>query len=421
LFIKQWTLAWRFAEQRAAAEAEQAAEAADEDSGAAAVREPLSDTAREALRQEQHSTLATIDTQLRHLMRLGVAAALLLGMWFIWSDTLPALRALDRIPVWPAAQRVTDVPTVDAAATTGVQRAAVPAAASEPAPTEPPVEAVFEPEVPIEGTSVADVLLTLLIAVLTFLAGRNVPGLLEVLLLERLPLNSGARNAVTTLSGYAIMLSGVLIGSQVVGLRWENVQWLVAALGVGLGFGLQEIFANFVSGLILLFERPIRVGDVITLDDVTGSVTRIQIRATTITDWDRKELIVPNKDLITGRLLNWTLADRINRLVIQVGVAYGSDTQRVHDLLLQIAQQHPDVLEDPAPLVTFEAFGDSTLDFVLRCYLSGLNDRLPVLHALNCTIHQRFAAAGIEIAFPQRDLHIRSYVNLPPGDAAPAA
>jgi potassium efflux system protein len=188
-----------------------------------------------------------------------------------------------------------------------------------------------------------------------------------------------------------------------------------------LGFGLQEIFANFVSGLILLFERPIRIGDVITLEDVTGTVTRIQIRATTITDWDRKELVVPNKDLITGRLLNWTLGDRVNRLVINVGVAYGSDTRQVHELLLQIADQHPDVLEDPAPLVTFEAFGDSTLNFVLRCYLSSLGDRLPTLHDLNSAIHEQFATAGIEIAFPQRDLHIRSYIPVPPADAADAA
>jgi potassium efflux system protein len=263
----------------------------------------------------------------------------------------------------------------------------------------------------LAGTSWGDVLLTLLIAVVTVLAGRNIPGLLNVFLLERLPLDSGARNAATTLCGYAIMLTGLILGCNALGLRWQNVQWLAAALMVGLGFGLQEIFANFISGLILLFERPIRVGDVITLDDTTGTVSRTRIRATTITNWDRKELVVPNKDLITGRLLNWTLTDKTNRLLLAVGVAYGSDLAKVRDLLEQIVHGHPNVLEDPAPLITFETFGDSTLNYTIRCYLSTLKTRLSTTHELNTAIHDRFAEEGIEIAFPQRDIHIRSDVS----------
>ena len=191
-------------------------------------------------------------------------------------------------------------------------------------------------------------------------------------------------------------------------ITWVSVQWLAAGMTLGLGFGLQEIFPNFVSGLILLFERPIRVGDVITLGDTTGTVTDIRIRATTVTNWDRKEPIVPNKELITGRLLNWTLSDPVNRIVITVGVAYKSDTRKARSILLAVAYEHPNVLRDPTPNVTFEEFGDSTLNFVLRCYLAGMDVRLATIHELHETINDRFNEEEIEIAFPQQGLHIRS-------------
>ena len=137
-------------------------------------------------------------------------------------------------------------------------------------------------------------------------------------------------------------------------------------------------------------------------------MTNIRIRATTVTNWDRKELIVPNKELITGRLLNWTLSDSTNRIVITVGVAYKSDTRKARELILAIAHEHPSVLDDPEPRVTFESFGDSTLNFVLRCYIGSMNIRLDTIHDLNETIHDRFNKEGIEIAFPQRDLHVRT-------------
>jgi potassium efflux system protein len=186
------------------------------------------------------------------------------------------------------------------------------------------------------------------------------------------------------------------------------VQWLVAAISVGLGFGLQEIFANFVSGLIILFERPIRVGDVITIADVSGVVSRIRMRATTIVDGDRKELIIPNKDVITGKVLNWTLSDEVNRIQIAIGIAYGSDTQRAAELLLGAAQNHRDVLKDPPPKVTFEAFGESSLRFVLRCFLPNLDSRSHAVHELNMEIERKFRENAIEIAFPQHDIHVRS-------------
>jgi potassium efflux system protein len=176
---------------------------------------------------------------------------------------------------------------------------------------------------------------------------------------------------------------------------------------------LKDIFANFFSGLIILFERPIRVGDIVTIDQISGVVSRIRMRATTITDWDRKELIIPNKEFITGRVLNWTLSDPVNRVVVNVGIAYGSDTQKATEILLKLAQNHPHVLADPPPRVTLESFGDSALNFVLRCFLPNLENRVTVIHELHMGIDQSFRAAGIEIAFPQHDVHVRS-IEVPP-------
>ena len=176
---------------------------------------------------------------------------------------------------------------------------------------------------------------------------------------------------------------------------------------VGLGFGLQEIFANFVSGLILLFERPIRVGDIITLGDVTGTVTDIRIRATTVTNWDRKELIVPNRELITGRLLNWTLTDTTNRIVINLGLAYDTNVPEAREIILKAVRDHENVLADPGPNVTFEGFGDSCLNFVVRAYVASMDVRLSTVHELHLRIHEELQQRGIEIPFMQVDMNVR--------------
>ena len=166
--------------------------------------------------------------------------------------------------------------------------------------------------------------------------------------------------------------------------------------------------ANFICGLILLFERPVRVGDVVTIGDASGVVSRIRIRATTIRDWEQKELVVPNKELITGRLLNWTLSDAVTRVFITVGVAYGSDVDRAMALIREAAEENPRVLDDPEPVVHFEQFADSSLNLTLRAYTGALSDRLPATTELHKAIDQKFRAAGIVIAFPQRDVHFHS-------------
>lgn len=332
---------------------------------------------------EPELNLSTINVQTRRLVQAGLVVGSLVGVWLIWADVLPALSFLNR-PLWNVTVEIAE----SAKGADGVE--------------------IVQTVAQQQPVNVAHVLVAVLILAITIFAGPNIPGLLEIALLQRLPLEPATRYAITTVSRYLISAVGVVMCCATLGIGWSKVQWLVAAVSVGLGFGLQEIFANFVSGLVILFERPIRVGDIVTMGDVSGVVSRIRIRATTITSWDRRELIVPNKEFITGRLLNWTLSDHVNRVEISVGVAYGSDVQRVQALLQKLAADNPHVLPDPPPMATFEGFGDSALTFVLRCYLATLEHRLAVTHDLHAGIHDAFRREQIEIAFPQRDLHIRT-------------
>ena len=326
--------------------------------------------------------LAELSSQTQRIVTTGVVVAALLGVWAIWDGAIPALRMLDR-PLYPTVVTVSDTVMED-----GVE--------------------YTTPREEIRPVRLSNLFLAGLIAITTVIAFRNLPGLLEIAVLQRLPLEASMRYATTALCSYAIVMVGVVIASGTLGLRWSQIQWLATALTFGLAFGLQEIFANFVAGLIILFERPIRVGDVVTVDNVSGVVSRMRIRATTIVDWDRKEFVVPNKEFITGRLLNWTLSDNVNRVVIEVGVAYGSDTERVRSLLLQAGQEHPQILENPAPMAIFDGFGDSALKFSLRVFLPSLDCRLAIVHDLHTKINQLLGDAGIVIPFPQRDLHVRS-------------
>ena len=190
------------------------------------------------------------------------------------------------------------------------------------------------------------------------------------------------------------------------GGSWSQIQWAVAALSVGIGFGLQEIVANFISGLIILFEQPIRVGDVVTVGNTSGRVTKIRIRATTIRDFDRRELLVPNKEFITQQLLNWSLSDQVTRITIEVGVAYGTDLDRALAIVREAAMQHPVIVNDPEPIVTFEEFGDNSLLIRVRFFLDQLDTRLQTTSELMLDINRRLNAAGIVVAYPQRDVHL---------------
>ena len=308
--------------------------------------------------------------QSRKLLQAVLLATAIFGLWFIWVEVIPALEFLDRVVLWEV--------SVDGGTL---------------------------------GITLSNLLLGILIFIVTLLATKNIPGLLELVVLSRLPLDSGTRYAIITICRYIIAIAGTILAFGTIGVPWSKYQWLIAAGTVGLGFGLQEIFANFVSGLIVLLERPIRVGDIVTIDGITGTVSTIHMRATTVTNWDRQELIVPNKEFVTGRLLNWTLSNAINRVVIKVGLTYGSDTELAKQLLLAAAKDIQHIMNDPEPIATFEQFGESSLDLTLRCYLPNLDNRLDTIHQLHSNIHRRFAEAGLEIPFPQRDIHIRTSIE----------
>ena len=314
--------------------------------------------------------LTTISEQTRSLMSLTVLLGLGFGLWQIWGGLIPAFSILNEITLWHQTVQTT----------TGAQVA----------------------DITLGSIVVAGALLLLI----GFLA-RNLPGVLELVVLQRLAVDPGNRNAIITISRYLITAVGLVAALDIIGVGWDQVQWLVAALGVGLGFGLKEIFSNFFSGLILLLERPIRVGDTVTLDNLSGTVSRINIRATTITDWDCKEIIIPNNTFITSSLINWARNDPITRIVIPVGVAYDSDPLRVQAVLLEVAAAHPLVAKEPAPAVLFLKFGESALEFEVRVFVRELANRLPVTHDLHNLILQALRANQIEIPFPQRDVHWR--------------
>lgn len=338
--------------------------------------------------------VASLDSQARQILRFAVGFAFVLGLWWVWVDILPALNILRRIELWPVA----------APMTAGAGEATIATVATvEGAAAAPLTAGAGEPRTAV---TLADAALSLIFLILTVVGVRNIPGLLEIALLQRLNLESSIRFAITTLSRYALMIVGTLAIFGSIGIGWNKVQWLVAAMTVGLGFGLQEIFANFVSGLILLFERPIRIGDTVTVAGTTGQVSQIRMRATTITDFERRDLIVPNKEFITGNLVNWTLNNTMTRIYLTVGVAYGTDTLRARALMEALAGQCEHVLKDPAPFTVFKTFGDNALELRLYVYLPRTDVIFPATNALMTGIDEAFRKEGISIAFPQRDLHL---------------
>ncbi|MEZ5501459.1 MAG: mechanosensitive ion channel [Halioglobus sp.] len=303
------------------------------------------------------------------LLNLLVLFAGLFGVAWIWSEVFPALGILDSVSLW--------------------QQTAVVDGREVAAPV-----------------TLADLVRALLLATVGWVALRRMPGLLEIFLRQRVKLPAASAYALTRVFQYAATTLLVLVVVGALGGSWSSMQWAVAALSLGIGFGLQEIVANFISGLIILFEQPIRLGDVVTVGDVSGTVTRIQMRATTIRDFDRRELLVPNKEFITSQLLNWSLSDPVTRRMIQVGVAYGTDMDEAIAIVRDVARKHPLVMADPECLVTFEEFGDNSLLISLRYFIESLDQRLKVDSELRLAINRRFNEAGIVVAFPQRDIHI---------------
>jgi len=225
---------------------------------------------------------------------------------------------------------------------------------------------------------------------------------------SRRRVDPGIGVSVSRLLHYAIILVGVLLALATLGFELTNLTIIASALSVGVGFGLQTIVNNFVCGLILLFERPVKVGDIIQLGNDWATIRDIGLRATTIQTFDRADIVVPNSDLITNQVTNWTLADRNMRIILSIGVAYGSDVPLVLQTLQECARENPRVLQNPAPLIFFMGFGDSSLDFQVRVWIEDIDYMIIVRSELNQAIDGKFRERGIEIPFPQRDLHLRS-------------
>lgn len=254
--------------------------------------------------------------------------------------------------------------------------------------------------------SVGSVVVLLIIVSVAVLASRVVRFFLAGVY-ARIALEHGTGVVISKLVHYTLLTVGTLVGLGAAGFELNRFAVLMGALGVGIGFGLQTIVNNFMSGLILLFERPLSVGDIVTVGEVSGKVLDIGIRGTRIQTWDGGDVTVPNANLVSGEFTNWNFTDERRRKDLAVGVAYGTDPARVSTILVEAANEHPAVLDEPEPVVLFADFGDSSLDFVLR-YWSLVGDFVSVSSDLHTTIYERLTAAQIEIPFPQRDLHVKS-------------
>jgi small-conductance mechanosensitive channel len=241
-----------------------------------------------------------------------------------------------------------------------------------------------------------------------FIFSKAIQGLMFQELLPRYNAAKGVQFSIVRLVNYAIFSVGFFLVLHVLGFDLKSFTILGGALGIGIGFGLQAIVTNFASGLILLFERPIKVGDMIQVNNEFGEIKKMGLRSTVVQTFDNAEIVIPNSDLVTGQVTNWTLEERRVRVKVPVGVAYGTDTTKVLKILMDCANECPMVLSNPPPTALFLNFGDSSLDFELRAWIPEVNDRLIALSDLNQQINDEFKLAGIEIPFPQRDLHLRS-------------
>lgn len=315
--------------------------------------------------------LDTISAQSLRLVRSILTLIALLSVIVLWSEIHSAFGFLENITLWDVTSTVKGVES-------------------------------------LEPITLGAVLIAILVFIVTTQLVRNLPALLELALLQHLELTPGTGYAITTITKYLLMLFGGLVGFSMIGIEWSKLQWLVAALGVGLGFGLQEIFANFISGLIILFEKPIRIGDTVTIRDLTGSVTRINTRATTISDWDRKEIIVPNKAFITEQFINWSLSDSVTRVVLTVPAPVDANSEEVTQLLYRAAEKCSYVIDNPPPEVFLVDLQQGIQLFELRIHAAEMGHRMPLRHEIHQLILQGFREHDIDLPFPPFQMRLES-------------
>ncbi|UDG81606.1 Miniconductance mechanosensitive channel MscM [Candidatus Profftia lariciata] len=313
--------------------------------------------------------LDTISAQSLRLVRSILTMVALVSLIWLWSELHSAFAFLENIRLWDVTSSAKGVVT-------------------------------------LQPITLGAVLIAILVMIVTVQLVKNMPALLELGLLQHLDLTPGTGYAITSITKYLLLLFGGLISFSMLGIEWAKLQWLIAALTLGLGFGLQEIVANFVSGLIILFEKPIRIGDTVTIRDLTGSVTKINTRATTISDWDRKEIIVPNKAFITEQFINWSLSDAVTRVVLTIPADTQANSQEVTNILLEAASQCSLVLETPAPEAYLVNIQQGIQIFELRIYAAEMAHRMPLRHQIHQLILYGFQQHNLRLPFPPLQMNI---------------
>ncbi|WP_448907151.1 mechanosensitive ion channel domain-containing protein, partial [Haemophilus parahaemolyticus] len=263
----------------------------------------------------------------------------------------------------------------------------------------------------VESVTLLNLMRASLYVVITYVLIKNIAGILEVTVFSKMPLSKGTPQTIITMLTYIIVTFGSVSAFSALGISWTKIQWIFTALSVGLGFGVREIFGSFVSGSILLFERPIRVGDKVTVGQYTGIITKIRLRSTTLLNSDHMEVVLPNQAFVTDRFINWTLNNTITRLQIFFKVSYDTDLDLMQRLLLQAVNEAPKVLSEPKVEINMLHFGDNALEHELVVFVGELGDRIETMNFLQYRINQLFRENGIRFALNQLDVHLHSEDN----------
>lgn len=307
--------------------------------------------------------LDAISAQSLHLVRSLIAMTALISMILLWSELHSAFAFMENIKLWGTKTIINGV-EID------------------------------------QYITLSSVFIAILVMIITVQLVKNLPALLELGILQHLDLKPGTGYAISTISKYIVLMVGCLIAFSLIGIDWSKIQWLIAALGVGLGFGLQEIFANFISGLIMLFEKPVRIGDTVTIRDLTGTITKINTRATTIVDWDRKEIVMPNKAFITEQLVNWSLSDSITRIVLTIPATIDANSDLVMDILKRVAKNCQYVLDDPEPQVFLVDIQEGIQLYEIRLFAAEMSFRMPLRSEIQQMIIEEYRQHNLQLPFP---------------------
>ncbi|QAV23324.1 miniconductance mechanosensitive channel MscM [Proteus hauseri] len=359
MLIQRRKLAFERAKQKRAEILAQRAKGEDENTIVSSSGEGLAGLEIE----DQAIDLDAISAQSIDLVRSILTMLALVSMILLWSELNTAFSFVGNIRLWDVTSSINGVNT-------------------------------------IQPITMGSILVAVLVIIITAQLVRNLPALLELAILQHLDLTPGTGYAITTMTKYSITLIGSIVGFSLLGIEWSKLQWLVAAMGVGLGFGLQEIFANIISGLMILFEKPIRIGDTVTIRNLTGKISKINTRATTLSDWDRKEIIVPNKAFITEQFINWSLSDSITRIVMTIPAPAECNSEQVTNVLLEAAQRSTLILDNPAAEVYLVDLQQGIQIFELRVYAAEMGHRMPARHEIHQNILAAFAEHGIALPFP---------------------